>query len=189
MSDDTARPPQLSDVDVEGDPQLADAVRRIIGLTRTSIVDDAARAEAMQHLASAADILGAAHLNGPYWQTGLSALEQFRLTGDPTAVFPFSPASGLANPIAPRIALSVDRDGGSSIIRVRDEGAGLSPEDLTRLFGRFQRLSAKPTGGETSTGLGLSIVKRIVDLHGGTISAESAGAGLGTSFIVVLPPP
>jgi signal transduction histidine kinase len=93
------------------------------------------------------------------------------------------------SPIGGRIELMVGRDGTNSIIRIRDEGAGLSPEDLTRLFGRFQRLSAKPTGGETSTGLGLSIVKRIVDLHGGTISAESAGPGLGTSFLVTLPPP
>ena len=93
------------------------------------------------------------------------------------------------SPIGGRIELHVARDGDNTIIRVSDEGAGLSPEDLTRLFGRFQRLSAKPTGGETSTGLGLSIVKRIVDLHGGTIVGESPGPGLGTSFMVTLPPP
>ena len=109
MPDDATRP-QLADADADGDPQLADAVRTIIGLTRTSIVDEAVRAEAMTHLGRAADILGAEQSTGPYWQTGLSALEQFRLTGDPTAVFPFSPASGLANPIAPRIALSVDAE-------------------------------------------------------------------------------
>ena len=51
-------------------------------------------------------------------------------------------------------------------------GAGLSPEDLGRLFGRFQRLSAKPTAGESSTGLGFSIVKRIIDMHGGEVIAE-----------------
>ena len=62
-------------------------------------------------------------------------------------------------------------------IRVADEGAGLSPEDLGRLFGRFQRLSAKPTAGESSTGLGLSIVKRIIDMHGGEVTADSAGPG------------
>ena len=68
-----------------------------------------------------------------------------------------------------------------------DEGAGLSPEDLGRLFGRFQRLSAKPTGGESSTGLGLSIVKRIVDMHGGKVTANSAGAGEGSTFTISLP--
>ncbi|HRO01458.1 MAG TPA: DUF3369 domain-containing protein, partial [Nitrobacter sp.] len=69
------------------------------------------------------------------------------------------------SPVGGRITLLVDHDAGNTIIRITDEGAGLSPEDLGRLFGRFQRLSAKPTAGESSTGLGLSIVKRIVDMH------------------------
>ncbi len=93
------------------------------------------------------------------------------------------------SPIGGRIDVEIARDGNSTVIRVKDAGAGLSPEDLTRLFGRFQRLSAKPTGGENSTGLGLSIVKRIIDLHGGTIAAASPGPGLGTTFTVTLPPP
>ena len=58
---------------------------------------------------------------------------------------------------------------------------------MSRLFGRFQRLSARPTGGESSTGLGLSIVKRIVELHGGTVRAESAGLGRGSTFTMRLP--
>jgi signal transduction histidine kinase len=81
----------------------------------------------------------------------------------------------------------VSRNESGTTIQVRDEGAGLSPEDLSRLYGRFQRLSAKPTAGESSTGLGLSIVKRIVDLHGGSIDAESGGPGHGTTFILTLP--
>lgn len=72
-------------------------------------------------------------------------------------------------------------------IAVTDAGPGMSEQDLSRLFGRFQRLSAKPTGGESSTGLGLSIVKRIVDLHGGTVSAESPGLGHGSTFVLTLP--
>jgi signal transduction histidine kinase len=58
---------------------------------------------------------------------------------------------------------------------------------MSRLFGRFQRLSARPTGGESSTGLGLSIVKRIVELHGGTVDAQSAGPGQGATFVIRLP--
>jgi len=50
------------------------------------------------------------------------------------------------------------------------------------LFGRFQRLSAKPTAGESSTGLGLSIVKRIVDLHGGRITVQTEGLPTGRHF-------
>ena len=80
-----------------------------------------------------------------------------------------------------------DHDEDHTIIRVTDEGAGLSPEDLGRLFGRFQRLSAKPTAGESSTGLGLSIVKRIIDMHGGQITADSAGPGQGSTFTIILP--
>ncbi|MFN3394073.1 MAG: sensor histidine kinase, partial [Candidatus Thermochlorobacter sp.] len=59
--------------------------------------------------------------------------------------------------------------------------------DMKRLFGKFQRLSARPTGSETSTGLGLSIVKQIVELHGGRVWAESEGKGKGATFIVELP--
>ena len=68
-------------------------------------------------------------------------------------------------------------------VRIRDEGPGLTDEDKTKLFGRFQRLSAQPTGNESSTGLGLSIVKKIVELHGGRVWAESV-FGEGSTFIV-----
>jgi signal transduction histidine kinase/CheY-like chemotaxis protein len=91
------------------------------------------------------------------------------------------------SPIGGTIDLLVARQDEGIVVEVRDQGAGLSPEDISRLFGRFQRLSAKPTAGETSTGLGLSIVKRIVDLHGGRITVESAGPGKGATFKMTLP--
>ena len=81
------------------------------------------------------------------------------------------------SPIGGAIDLLVGEEDGGILIQVSDQGAGLSPEDISRLFGRFQRLSAKPTAGESSTGLGLSIVKRIVDLHGGRIAVQSAAPG------------
>ena len=64
---------------------------------------------------------------------------------------------------------------------VRDEGPGLSEEDRGKLFGKFRRLSAQPTGGESSNGLGLSIVKRLVDGMGGRIAVDSV-AGQGATF-------
>ena len=85
------------------------------------------------------------------------------------------------------IDISLERRDGKASIKVKDQGAGLSPEDMSRLFGRFQRLSAKPTAGESSTGLGLSIAKRIVELHGGTIQASSGGPGAGATFEILLP--
>ena len=88
---------------------------------------------------------------------------------------------------AARSRLWSAHEGNNTVIRIADEGAGLSPEDLGRLFGRFQRLSAKPTAGESSTGLGLSIVKRIIDMHGGQVTADSAGPGQGSTFTVTLP--
>jgi signal transduction histidine kinase len=91
------------------------------------------------------------------------------------------------SPIAGKIIVAVTHEGHDTVIRVSDEGAGLSPEDLGRLFGRFQRLSAKPTAGESSTGLGLSIVKRIIDMHGGGVTADSDGPGKGSTFTITLP--
>jgi signal transduction histidine kinase len=91
------------------------------------------------------------------------------------------------SPIGGKIAVLVDHAHNNTLIRIADQGAGLSPEDIGRLFGRFQRLSAKPTAGESSTGLGLSIVKRIIDMHGGQVTAESGGPGRGSTFTVILP--
>ncbi len=71
-------------------------------------------------------------------------------------------------------------------ITVTDQGPGIPSEDLDRLFDTFEKLSAQPTGGEKSTGLGLSIVKSIVDAHGGEIEVDSE-VGRGTTFIVHLP--
>ncbi len=71
-------------------------------------------------------------------------------------------------------------------LRVQDEGQGFSEEDKTKVFGKFVRLSAKPTDGEESTGLGLSIVKRLAEMLGGTIALESEKEQ-GATFILVLP--
>ncbi len=69
---------------------------------------------------------------------------------------------------------------------VQDQGPGFSDEDKQRMFRRYGRLSARPTGGEPSTGLGLSIVKKLVQHMGGELSCESAPGG-GAAFRVQLP--
>ncbi len=82
----------------------------------------------------------------------------------------------------------VNLSGGIESIRcaIKDEGPGLKPDEMSKLFGKFQKLSARPTGGETSTGLGLSIVKQLIDLHNGRIWAESVH-GQGATFSFELP--
>ncbi|MCC6684257.1 MAG: sensor histidine kinase, partial [Bacteroidia bacterium] len=69
---------------------------------------------------------------------------------------------------------------------IKDEGPGINEEDRKKMFGKFTRLSARPTGGESSNGLGLSIVKKLTDLIGGNITCESE-PGAGCCFIVRFP--
>ncbi|GHB91125.1 ATP-binding protein [Cerasicoccus arenae] len=69
---------------------------------------------------------------------------------------------------------------------VTDEGPGLNEKDQQRLFQKFQKLSAKPTAGESSSGLGLSIVKHVVEAHGGQVFCESE-KGFGATFIIEMP--
>ncbi|MCU0426124.1 MAG: sensor histidine kinase [Candidatus Kapabacteria bacterium] len=71
-------------------------------------------------------------------------------------------------------------------VEVQDEGPGLNEEDKRKLYGFFQRLSAQPTGGESSNGVGLAIVKKIVELHKGRIWVESEPQR-GAKFVVELP--
>jgi len=71
-------------------------------------------------------------------------------------------------------------------VEVQDEGPGISAEDMTKLFGKFTRLTAQPTGGEHSTGLGLSIVRQMVEAMNGRVWCESE-LGHGATFIVELP--
>jgi signal transduction histidine kinase len=71
-------------------------------------------------------------------------------------------------------------------VEVQDQGPGLSADDQKKLFGKFARLSSKPTGGEHSTGLGLSIVKKMVEAMNGKVWCESE-LGRGATFIVEFP--
>ncbi len=72
------------------------------------------------------------------------------------------------------------------VVAVRDQGPGLSEADQKKLFGKFTRLTARPTGGEGSTGLGLSIVKRLAEVMSGTVQCHSV-LGAGATFSLRLP--
>ena len=77
-------------------------------------------------------------------------------------------------------------EGADACISVTDQGPGVSDEDLKKMFGKFTRLSAKPTGGESSNGLGLSIVKKLAEAMSGSVDCRSV-LGAGATFTVRLP--
>lgn len=86
-----------------------------------------------------------------------------------------------------QVRVSLEAQPGVLRIAVADNGQGLDEEDKARAFGRFVKLSARPTGGESSTGLGLANAREIVEAHGGRLSVESPGKGMGATFTIDLP--
>lgn len=84
------------------------------------------------------------------------------------------------------ITIQVVKELQSVRINVADQGPGLTEQDRKDLFGAFRRLSALPTGGESSTGLGLSIARQLVDMHGGSIGADNLPER-GCRFYITLP--
>jgi len=83
------------------------------------------------------------------------------------------------------IHISTKRDGDFAIISVKDSGIGIPPDNLDKLFTPLSGVGRKGTDGEESTGLGLSIVKKLVELHGGAVDVSSE-VGKGTEFVVRL---
>jgi two-component system CheB/CheR fusion protein len=90
-------------------------------------------------------------------------------------------------PRAGRVSVSVDRSEGAARITVRDNGAGIRPEFLPRLFDRFSQADSTATRVHGGLGLGLALVKHLVELHGGSVGADSPGEGQGATFWVSLP--
>lgn len=84
------------------------------------------------------------------------------------------------------IIVSLDYQESTAIMKVIDQGPGISSEDQSQLFGVYRKLTAKPTSGEKSSGLGLAIVQKIIEGHQGSISVKSK-MGKGATFIVRLP--
>ena len=85
------------------------------------------------------------------------------------------------------IWLSAHCDDNQICITVRDDGIGIAPDFLPYLFDRFSQKDTSSTRGHSGLGLGLFLVHRLVELHGGSIKAESAGEGKGASFSLRLP--
>ena len=86
---------------------------------------------------------------------------------------------------APRIEIGAEIDGEAVVCFVRDNGIGISPAYHEKVFGLFERLDVQAVG----TGIGLALVRRIVEIHGGRLWVESQGEGQGSTFRFTLPPP
>ena len=92
----------------------------------------------------------------------------------------FTPSGGSV-----RVLLTVENE--AAVIRVRDTGQGIPPELLQHVFERYRQVDGESSKQHRGLGLGLSIVKHLVELHGGTIAALSEGLGKGTELVVTLP--
>ena len=97
-----------------------------------------------------------------------------------TNAIKFTPKGGRVEVRLERIASNVE-------ITISDTGQGIAPEFLLHVFERFRQSDSSSTRTHGGLGLGLSIVSQLVELHGGTVAAESPGAGKGTTFKVILP--
>jgi CheY-like chemotaxis protein len=85
------------------------------------------------------------------------------------------------------IDLTVEEVGGTALIRVRDQGIGIAPELLGEIFVLFAQGERAPDLAQGGLGIGLSLVRSLVELHGGTVHAHSEGLGSGAEFVVTLP--
>ncbi len=114
-----------------------------------------------------------------------------RLRGDPnrlqqvfwnllTNAVKFTPAGGFINVVMERVNSHVE-------VSVEDSGIGIQPEFLAFVFDRFRQADSSTTRRHGGLGLGLSIVKHLVELHGGQVRVKSAGEGQGATFVVALP--
>jgi len=85
------------------------------------------------------------------------------------------------------ISIAFEADGDDAVIRVRDAGIGIEPQMLPRVFEMFLQADRRGGRARSGLGIGLSLVKRIVELHHGTVTAHSAGLGQGSEFVVRIP--
>jgi two-component system CheB/CheR fusion protein len=92
----------------------------------------------------------------------------------------FTPSGG-------RVVVSLQVQDGSARLSVRDSGAGIEPHMLERLFQPFMQAKDGPARSKSGLGLGLALVKALVERHGGSVTASSEGPGRGSDFVVVLP--
>ena len=87
------------------------------------------------------------------------------------------------------IRVTAEREGEEVVLRMRDSGIGIAPEKLSHVFDLFWQSERTLDHSQGGLGIGLALVRELVELHGGSVSASSAGLGQGSEFVVRLPTP
>ncbi len=91
------------------------------------------------------------------------------------------------SPSGSAITVKLTKQGGEAVITVKDDGIGIPPAMLNRIFEMFERVDREPDGTQDGLGIGLTLVRRLVELHGGNVSAHSEGLNRGSVFTVKFP--
>jgi signal transduction histidine kinase/DNA-binding response OmpR family regulator len=171
--------------------RLVDDLLDVSRLTHGLITLKAKRVDAAEVAAGAVEISRPLIDDRRHLLTVSAPPRPLRLEADPTRLEQV--LSNLLNNAAKytdpggRITLTVGREGGAAVFRVCDTGHGLSPEMLARVFEPFTQVDRSLDRAQGGLGLGLALVKRLVELHGGAVEAHSPGLGRGSEFVVRLP--
>jgi PAS domain S-box-containing protein len=174
--------------------QMARLIDDLLDISRITLGKLTLRRETVElsEIIDEAIVLARPHMIAAGHRFGLTVPEQpVRLVGDATRL-----AQVLSNllinaakytPHGGDITLDVESEGDEAVVRVRDSGIGIAPENLAGLFEKFSQVRSTQdrTGG--GLGIGLALAKGLVHMHGGTIVATSAGVGAGSEFAVRLP--
>jgi len=177
--------------------QLAQMVRLIDDLLDLSRVSRGRIELRQEELDLATIINGALEICGPAIEQAGHRLalelpqEPLRLRGDPTRLIQVV-CNLLSNaakytPRGGRITLGAQRVADAIEISVRDNGVGIPPDMLRKIFDMFTQVERSLERAQGGLGIGLTLVKRLVELHGGSVEARSAGLGHGSEFVVRLP--
>jgi len=145
----------------------------------SAVVDEAIEL-ARPHITGAEHCLKLAQPSQPVWLSGDATRLAQVLSNLLINAAKYTPPHG-------HIALAVEVDGQEAVISVRDSGIGIAPESLPEIFEKFAQVRSTQDRANGGLGIGLALSKGLVHMHGGTISASSAGVGAGAEFLIRLP--
>jgi CheY-like chemotaxis protein/two-component sensor histidine kinase len=171
--------------------RLVDDLLDMSRITRGKIELRRQRVELRSIVEQAVDAVRASYLNLHHELTVTQPSEPIYLDADPARIAQiignllnnagkFTDRGGV-------IALSVARSGDQVVITVRDNGIGIDPDDLPRVFDMFAQVDTSLERSRDGLGIGLTLVKTLTEMHGGTVIARSDGRGRGSTFSVTLP--